>query len=609
MCGIAGVVNSENMDLNRIAFSLKHRGPDEQTIYQYEQVALIHTRLAIQDVEHGTQPFHFENLSIIFNGEIYNHRELRSLLTEFTFKTNSDTETLLYLYIKYKEKMYSLLDGMFAFCIYDKLNNQLILARDRAGKKPLYYYQEKQFFIFASELNAIKAITPLTISDDAINCYLRTGYVWRPHTAYNDVYELDAGVYLIISLENLNKKIYSYFNLLDHYNNKNEASFQQTLHELERRLKQSIHNRIVASDVDVGVFLSGGIDSNLIAAMASEVRPNIKTFTVKFEGLYDESHLARLTANKYHTNHIELTISTQLEEDIERILSAYGEPFMDSSAIPSYYVSHEASKHVKVILGGDGADELFGGYRRYIPAAYSLAKFFENLSPLFKILPKPNNKQSFYNYLFRLIAMSKKQGLDYYLSATTDIFEDNYSFENNPIISQFKIFIDQVLQNKNLSSLKQMLFVDFSALLFCDLLVKMDIASMANSLEVRSPFLSKYLLEFVPGLPDNFKICKLKTKYILRKLAEQYLPQALINQPKRGFEVPLKRWVDFDLKEKIQDALIGTSYVSKYVQKDFVTKLLKRKIPVSNEKRAKMLWTLFCLEIWFKNEGRYSYAR
>jgi len=611
MCGIAGIINYRDIDFNIILSSLKHRGPDAQTIWHDDRVALLHTRLAIQDVAHGVQPFHYQNYSIIFNGEIYNHIELRKLLSEFTFKTTSDTETLLYLFIKYQHNMYDFIDGMFAFAIYDKNNHKIILARDRAGKKPIYYYHNNNRFIFASELNAIKSVCQLSISNNVISSYLRAGFIWTPYTAYSDVYKLEAGSYLVVDIDTLNIQKHTYFNILNLYDSKNSqiVNLQDALVKLESKFEKSVADRITASDVEVGVFLSGGIDSNLIAAFSAKIKPNIKTFTVKFDGLYDESPLAKLTAQKYQTDHIELSISTNLKNDIEKILCSYGEPFMDSSAIPSYYVSREASKYVKVVLAGDGADELFAGYRRYVPARYSLNSYARLFSVFLRYFPKPTHKQSIYNYFYRLLTMSNKTGLDHYLSGTTDVFEDAIVIQNNSITRELEHFIQSILTDSTLSSLNKMLYADYSAILFCDLLVKMDIASMANSLEVRSPFLSKYMLEFAPSLSDHFKINKFKTKYLLRKLAERYLPKELINQPKRGFEVPLRQWVDQNLRENIRDSLKANSFASCFVEDKLIQNLLNNKIDVAPEKRAKMLWSLYCLEVWYQNETKNSLHR
>jgi len=327
---------------------------------------------------------------------------------------------------------------------------------------------------------------------------------------------------------------------------------------------------------------------------------NLKTFTIKFEGSFDESKFAQLTAEKYGTDHTEIPISMNLRDDIEPILSNYGEPFMDSSAIPSYYVSNEAKKHLTVILNGDGADELFGGYRRYIPVANNwigLAKYF---SKLVNFLPKPNDKRSNFNYIHRLLRISSKNGLDYYNSATNDIFEDVFTFDSNDTIQQIESFISGI-DKENISELSKMLIMDFNLILPSDLLKKMDIATMANSIEGRSPFLSKSILELAPTLNDKFKVKGLTTKVILRKLGIKYLPGALLNQPKRGFEVPLKKWIDGELRDNILDSLNADCYSKVFFPKDFIQQLIDKKINTTDEKRAKMLWTLYCLEVWKKN--------
>lgn len=599
MCGIAGAINFKNDCINKLLKSLYHRGPDAQTSYIDNNVFLVHSRLSIQDIEEGQQPFEYKEFTIVFNGEIYNHIELRKNLTEFEFKTTSDTETLLYLYIKYKEKMFDMLDGMFAFCIYDKRKRHLILAKDRSGKKPLYIYKKNRQLLFASELNSIKKVVlDLEINEDSIESYLRTGIFFKSNTAYNNVTNLDAGSLCFIDIDTLEMNVKEYFNIYNQYKNKNSLSFDESLNKLDLLLHKSIKNRLESSDLEVGAFLSGGIDSSLVVAIASEYKKKLKTFTVKFDDGYDESHLARLTAQKYNTEHNELKISMNLKNDIETIINNYGQPFMDSSAIPSYYVSKEAKKYVTVILNGDGADELFGGYRRYVPSANGIIDIASKFSYLLKVLPKPHNKKSIYNYLYRLLSMSNKKGLDFYLSSTIDIFEDEYKFQQNLINNNIEKYIKSV----DLDPLSKMLYLDFNIILFSDLLVKMDIATMSHSLEGRSPFLSKYLLEFAPTLRNEYKVKGKTTKYILRSLSDKYLPSQVINQPKRGFEVPLKKWVDNDLKENIFDTLNINSYSSNFVDKSFINSLLKNKLNVSSEKRAKMLWTMYCLDIWKNNQ-------
>ena len=597
MCGIAGVINFQNYNLNDIKDSLIHRGPDNQDIYINKNVALIHTRLSIQDLALGFQPFHHNNLTIIFNGEIYNHQKLRlDYLKNMQFKTQSDTETLLLLYIEYGHEMFDMIDGMFAFAIYDSDNSKVTIARDRIGKKPLYIYTNGSDLMFSSELIGIKAaIKDLDINEEAVSSYLRTGFFFRHHTPYSDIEEVEAGSVYEIDIKDLSITKNRFFNLKKFYNCQSDKTLTESVKQLDYLLDKSIKDRLVSSDIEVGAFLSGGIDSGLIVAIASKYQEQLKTFTVKFDGAYDESSLARLVSNRYGTEHYEIEIELDLKNDIEKILLNYGQPFMDSSAVPSYYVSQEAKKHVSVILNGDGADELFGGYRRYVPAANNILKIAKFLRPLIHVLPIAHNKKSLYNYLFRLLTISNKTGLDYYLSSTSDVFEGSFEFQNNDILAEMNEFL---LSNNDMSDLSKMLYHDSEILLFSDLLVKMDIATMSHSLEGRSPFLSKYLLEFAPSLPDNHKVKGGMTKVILRELAKQYLPLELLNQPKRGFEVPLKNWIEFDLKENICDRLSANSYSSSFVDQSFISKLLDKKVSVSDEKRAKMLWSMFCLEVW-----------
>ena len=601
MCGIAGFINYPQGDIEKAQKFLFHRGPDAQTSYIYNNINLVHTRLSIQDVEHGSQPLVIGDWVIIFNGEIYNHLELRGKVSSYTFQTQSDTETFLALYIENGEAALSMCDGMFAFAILDKKSNNLILGRDRAGKKPLYYFREASSMVFASELNTLSnCVNKLKVDEKEISSYIRNGFFYDEKTPFKNVFEVSPGTVLTVAINNLIIQKSSFFHILDHYKKDKINDFESALRLVDEGLHKSVKDRLLSSDLEVGAFLSGGIDSSLIVAIASMYVDKLKTFTVKFDGTFDESKLAKLTAEKYKTDHTEILISMNLKDDIETILCNYGEPFMDSSAVPSYYVSQEAKKHVSVVLNGDGADELFGGYRRYVPVANNWIGIAKYLSQFANLLPKANNKQSNLNYIYRLLKLSKKQGLDFYNSATNDIFEDVYSFDSNDTFERMEDFIIG-LDRENISDLSKLLVMDFNCILPSDLLKKMDIATMAHSLEGRSPFLSKYMLELAPTLNDKFKVKGLNTKVILRELGKKYLPEALIKQPKRGFEVPLKQWVDKELRSNILDSLNGDCYSKTFFSKSFIDRLIEKKIDTSDEKRAKMLWSLYCLEVWKKN--------
>ena len=607
MCGIAGGVNF-NLSHDIIKTTMLHRGPDEQAGYAAGNVNFYHLRLSILDIGGGKQPMHLDDkYTIIFNGQIYNHKEVRNQF-DLEGRTYSDTETLLLLYQKFGTDFLQHLDGMFVFAIHDKVKNTIFIARDRAGKKPLYYYKDNEKIVFASELNCLKGLLPLQMEEKNFYHYLRLGTFYRKFTPYKNVNEVEAGSFLVIDCATLQTQQTRWWNIHNFYLQENNDTLENAVDTVDTFLHSSVKRRIESSDLEVGCFLSGGIDSGLATAIATDYKQDLKTFTVSFDGEYNEAPLAKLVAEKYGTHHTEIKISfDHLKDDLENILCNYGEPFFDSSAIPSYYVSREAKKYLTVIINGDGADELFGGYRRYVP--FSKYDFFKkNLLVkngaffIKKILPPSDNKKSKYNYIYRLASLASKSHLEIYLSAGVDIFED---FENNitanyDYLETIKNDFD-VIAGSKLSGLKKIMNMDFDTNLFSDLLVKMDIATMANSLEGRSPFLSKELLEYVPSMNDKYKINGGTTKYLLRHLAKKYLPEALVSQPKRGFEIPLKDWVNGQLKDMMKDYIgSSTSLNKKFIQPNFVNRLLENKIKISQEKRAKILWTIFSMEVWYK---------
>lgn len=605
MCGIIGGININPDKFSDAKRIIRHRGPDETGDFLFDNLYFYHVRLSIQDIKTGQQPFHADGFSIIFNGEIYNHIELRERF-HLSCRTNSDTETILVLYQKLGKEFLHLLDGMFAFAIFDKKNRKLFLARDRAGEKPLYYFFDEKSFAFASELNSLKSIVNPEIEFNNIYQYLRYSFVGS-NTPYKNVMELQAGSYFEINIDTLKSNQENWWKIEEFYPLKSTLSFNETVEKIDELLQKSVYNRLKTSDLEVGTFLSGGIDSGLVTAIASKYKNNLKTFTVSFAGQYDESSLAELVAKKYNTHHTKISIAfDDLKNNLENILSNYGEPFGDSSAIPSYYVSREAKKHLTVILNGDGADELFGGYRRYVPfARYDFFKSPQTMRGLaqilYHLLPLPDNKRANYNYIFRLIDFARKDPLQAYLSATIDTFEGytKYIHSTSNPFGEIELMLNK-LNSYNLSGLKKIMCLDFNFILANDLLVKMDIATMAHSLEGRTPFFNKEILEFVPTINDKYKINGVVTKYILRELAKKYLPKELINQPKRGFEIPLRSWMENDLKEITFDYLSGKTFSENFVSKNFIDGLLYSKIKLAPEKRAKMLWRLLALEIWHR---------
>jgi asparagine synthase (glutamine-hydrolysing) len=610
MCGIFGTVNYRNSIADERVFEgLRHRGPDQYGYQAKDNVQLYHTRLSIQDLSlNGCQPMQYKDFIIVFNGEIYNHMELRKKYGLYA-ESNSDTLTILLLFELLGIEMLEEFDGMFAFSLYAIKTRKMYLARDRAGKKPLYVFHAENTYIFSSELNVLYQVARPEINYAALADYLYLGHFHRKATPYLGVNELENGCYLEIDTLTLQSKMVCWFQMGKYYQDENNLNQQDTILKLDTLLQTSVKRRITSSDLTVGSFLSGGIDSGLVTAIAAQQVNKLKTFTVKVEGEFDESALAAQVAKKYDTEHQEIEIGfSDLSSHIEKILNNHGEPNSDNSAIPSYYVAREAKKHISVVLNGDGADELFGGYRRYVPFrqfdffnAGSLSRSSSRL--ISKLLPVANHKQSSYTYFYRLLKFAGFDDLtQMYCSASSDVM---VGFENmflqNPLMKNISADIERI-NGYEISPLKKMLLIDFESMLFGRLLPKMDIATMAHSLEGRSPFLGKDLLEFAPGLSDRHKIKGATTKVILRQLAEKYLPVDLVNQPKRGFEIPLKKWVDHELRPVILHYLLSSHTIyEKIIRKDFIKDLIDRKIKVSDEKRAKILFCVFSLEVWYKN--------
>jgi len=605
MCGILGSIN-HHMDLDDTRSLLYHRGPDEQDLFSHENVIFHHFRLSILDIKGGKQPMKHNHLIVIFNGELYNHLEVRKKY-DLKCNTQSDTETLLAAYEKLGPKCLNDFDGMFALAILDTKSRNIFLARDRAGKKPLYVYNNARKIIFSSELNALKGLVKLEPNHSVINDFICNGAFIGSSTPFNHITELEGGQYALINIDNCEIEVNTWWNINSFYHKRSHYNFEESKQIVLKSLMDGVKRRLDSSDLEVGAFLSGGIDSSLIVALAAQHKEKIKTFTVSMPGSYDEAPLAKLVADKYATEHTEIKINfDHLKNDFESIVSNYGEPFKDSSAIPSYYVSQAAKEHITVVLNGDGADELFAGYRRYVLVSkWDIYKksTFKNLTSksLLSLLPIAHEKKSTYNYFYRLLKIAASDPSDIYWTTTIDSFS-GVNGTGLRVSEQSSFISDFLKKNKNLSGLQKQMNLDFEILLKGILLKKMDIATMAHSLEGRSPFLCKELLEIAPTINDSYKIKGTRTKHILRSISEDLLPDELVNQPKRGFEIPLKNWLDNQLSEHVNDYLRSTNaqYVN-YISPSFVTKLLDKKIKVSDEKRAKMLYALLVTEIWFKN--------
>lgn len=622
MCGIAGKIylNKKTVDrssLERMSSSLSHRGPDDEGIYINfdKKLGLANRRLAIQDLSpNGHMPMIFDDKYVItYNGEIYNFLLLRRKLEKFgyKFKSKTDTEVILALYDKYKTSCLSYLNGMFAFAIYDKTKNILFAARDRIGEKPFKYFFKNNCFIFASELKAILTQKEVKkeIDWEAICNYLTFGYCPAPQTGFCDIQKLLPGHYLIIDL---NKKTLSIFKYWD-------IDFSQTkklsAHELQNRIITLLENSTkirMISDVPIGAFLSGGVDSSaVVAMMAKNSRSTINTFTIIFnEKEYDEREYAKKIAKRYKTNHIELLAKPENIEILPDLIYQYEEPYADSSAIVTYMVSKLARQYVKVILNGDGGDENFAGYERYrrvkrdvLIDKLALAKMPSQIAA--KIISRIL-KTHFSEKIEKFLVRSNLPLHERYLSYIK-YFDDK---EKNKLLKSLSKFSSkQILKNIFDQTISEdprnkALYWDLKYYLPDDLLAKADIASMSVSLETRSPFLDYRIIELASKIPFEMKVKGFgkdtEFKYILKKALEAYVPKENLYRIKKGFSIPLSQWFTGKLKAYTKSALLSNKAIIKnYFELTQIKKMLIKHDNLNDF--GPQLWSLLTLELWFRS--------
>ncbi len=628
MCGICGIINFKDSSrvsdgaLRNMCDALKHRGPDGEGAYianrEKPLVMLGHRRLKIIDLsEAGHQPMKNEDGSIwiVFNGEIYNYKELRAELERkgHLFISNTDTETVIHLYEEYHENCVNYLRGMFAFSIWDERKKSLFLARDRVGKKPLLYSYADGIFCFASEFLSLLAsgLIKKEINYDSIHQYITFGYVPAPLTIYKGVYKLLPAHRL--TLENGDIRTERYWQL--NYSNKIRISEDEAVSELLRLLKEAVKIRLY-SDVPLGAFLSGGIDSSTIVALMSSLTGNkVKTFSIGFqESGYNELKYAKIIADKFNTEHNEFIVKPNALEILPLLIERYGEPYADSSCIPTYYVSQQTRKFVTVALNGDGGDELFGGYERY--QAMLAADIYQKLPSLLKKpisgilrrLPDSVNNRNLLRNIRRVseaLNLSMPQRYLRWISMfDSDLKNHLYSDNFRDRVSK-KDPLDHLMPylegHEGLSLTDRLLMTDTNTYLPEDLLVKVDITSMANSLEARSPFLDHKLMEFAASLPAEYKIRRLiDKKHILKKAMKGVIPSENVNRRKMGFGVPVGSWFRNELRGLLCETLLsktsfGRGYFKPEVLKNIVRKHIKGKSDYSFQ-----LWTLLMLELWHR---------
>lgn len=627
MCGICGIIDynqkiriDENV-LGRMCSSIRHRGPDDEGIYfnsqARPQIGLGHRRLKVIDLSKDAyQPMtnEDETLRIVFNGEIYNYKELRAELENkgHVFKSHSDTESIIHLYEEYGEACVQYLRGMFAFALWNDKKKALMLARDRVGKKPLLYYHKENMFCFASEFSSLLENSSISKEMDflALDYYFTFGYIPAPLTIYKNIFKLPPAHILI--LKDNNSIIKKYWEL--DYDNKINISEVDAAKEVLRLLKEAVRIRLY-SDVPLGAFLSGGIDSSTVVGLMSQLSTNkVKTFTIGFsEKDFSELKYARNIAHRFDTEHHEFIVEPKALEILPLLVERYGEPYADSSCIPTFYVSQQTRRFVTVALNGDGGDENFAGYERY--QAMLIAEILQKMPSFFKlslknitrILPDSINPKNTLRRIKRFIDGAYLSSVDRYAKWVgvfdEDLKRELYNDEFASIVSKnnkgnpLSAFINISNSSDLLDSL---LKIDVNSYLPNDLLVKVDIASMANSLETRSPFLDHKLMEFTARLPSTYKMKWFIKKYILKKAIKDLVPEENTYRRKMGFGIPIGEWFRGPLKGFLYETLQYNSiFAKRYLRAAVIKEMLEKHISRRKD-YAFQLWSLLMLELWYK---------
>ncbi|MBW2991625.1 asparagine synthase (glutamine-hydrolyzing) [Candidatus Woesearchaeota archaeon] len=595
MCGICGVWDSEeNIEkelIDSMAEALNHRGPDDSGIFVDKNIGLGHKRLSIIDLSTGRQPIHNEDgtMWIVYNGEFYNFLEERAKLMEkgHNFYTNTDTEVVLHLYEEYGSECVNKMNGMFAFAIYDSNMKRLFLARDRLGIKPLVYFFDGRRFAFASEIKSL--LKDLYIDKEidlkAVNDFFRFGFIPAPNTIFRNIKKLPPARTLLLQQNKLYIK--EYWDV--------DFSFKQKHNleaELKNRLKESVKLRLV-SDVPLGAFLSGGVDSSAVVGMMSRLIDNVRTFSIGFEDQdYNELEYAKKVAEIFNTNHKEFVLKPAKFDLFPRLVYYLDEPFADPSIIPTFMVSNIAARHVKVILTGDGGDELFAGYDRYqkgrIEGIYSKLPGIIR-DPVTSVFRKNER-------INRILTLGNIQDDEYRFFETNSLFtaEERHRLLNNPIQNPISIFH----KSNAASLLDKQLYADMKFLLPNQFLKKVDTASMANSLEARVPFLDHEFVEFAVSVPPNKKLNLLETKHILKKTVSSFVPKEVLYRKKQGFSVPVGEWFRGELKDKVYDLILGERTKSRnYFDFKYIEKLWNQH-QTNKFNHEKKLFPLVAFELW-----------
>ncbi len=633
MCGITGIINNSDKRVEELIHNMTdaiwYRGPDDSGYFIDENVALGHRRLSIIDLDNGHQPMFNADKSIVvvFNGEIYNHSQLRSGLEKdgFIFKTRCDTEVIVNLYAKYGNSCVEKLNGMFAFCVYDLKQGKLLLARDRMGQKPLFYYHHGKQLIFASALRALKQNPdiPREFNYQSMHDYLSLQYVPSPHTIFQKVFKLPPAHFMEFDIAAGTMKVEAYWSVdFSPAAKVEKLTFSNAKTQLRELLTRAVKRRLM-SDVPYGAFLSGGIDSSIITGIMMELcNHSVKAFTIGFnENKYDERAYAETVVQsfcheaKHPLEYFVKVVNPQDFEIVRKLVRHCGEPYSDASILPTYLLSEFTSKHVTVALSGDGADELFAGYERYLLMRYSkysdfipwhLRKFIFGLPE--KLIPNKGDRYFFGRLkrtLHSVAALTDERYIDIIsrfnevLKSTLygDRFADFNFCPSADVISS--VYNNTTARHK----VEKIMETDLYTYLPEDILTKVDIASMASSLEVRSPFMDYEVVEFAASLPLKFKQRRVSSKHILKQAFSDMLPSEIINRSKKGFGVPLAVWFRGVWREQLQEHLLeGLLVKDDFFKKNAIENMLNEHI-VKKCDYSYPLWSMLILELFLEQEA------
>ncbi len=621
MCGIAGIVGIEPsyvakaVDVHRMCQTIVHRGPDDEGIYAQGRAGLGMRRLSIIDLSTGHQPIHNEDhdLWVVFNGEIYNFPELRPELEArgHRFYTNSDTEVIVHLYEEYGADCVKRLRGMFALAVWDERRQKLLLARDRFGKKPLYYAMGSERLVFGSEIKALLAAAPELdeIDHHGLLNFFYFGYIPDPHTAFKRIHKLPPGH--LLEFERGQVCVQKYWDLPDHgtYEPKSE---EECLEELEHELAEAVRIRLI-SDVPLGALLSGGVDSSIMVALMARIssRP-VKTFSIGFSSPdFNEAHYARLVARQFGTEHHELYIEANIEETIHMLTGSLEEPFGDSSMVPTYHVCRLARQYVTVALTGDGGDELFAGYERY--ATYLGRRKLRFFPPAIgrwyreRVHPLVPTEWRGRRFAYNLSLPVRERYLDGISLLPTrlreqSVFSKEFLAWADDQPSPYEPFRRYMEHGPASDPLSEVQYLDAKTYLPGDILTKVDRMSMANSLEVRAPFLDHPLAEWAARLSPRWKVRFGELKYILKRLAERVgVPREVLYRPKQGFSMPLLHWFRQDPSPPLLDILLEPRTIQRgyFEEKGIRRRVLEHRKGIRD--RSWELWHLLIFELWHRN--------